>query len=229
MKMPHRMGTGDERTDGGAVDRRRGRTRFVRFAALALAFGLVGCGTATSPPIATSGVTVAPAGVTLYTLGSQTFTASVADISNQSVNWSVQEGANGGTITSAGVYTAPAVLGTFHVVATSASDATKIGTAAVTVTVLPVGRPIAISPAAAVLSIGSGVTFTATINGGSSQGVTWTVQEGAAGGTISSSGAYAAPNTPGTFHVVATSIADQTISGTATVVVQSGGSAVTVN
>src|SRR5215472_4271380 len=53
---------------------------------------------------------------------------------NSAVNWSVQEGPAGGTITSDGSYTAPAITGTFHVIATSASDANKNAAASVTVT-----------------------------------------------------------------------------------------------
>jgi hypothetical protein len=47
--------------------------------------------------------------------------------------------------------------------------------------------------------------------------VTWTVQEGAAGGTITNTGLYVAPTTPGTFHVIATSAADSTNSASAVV------------
>jgi hypothetical protein len=49
------------------------------------------------------------------------------------VTWSVQEGASGGAITPAGVYTAPNGVGTYHVVATSVADGTKTATATVTV------------------------------------------------------------------------------------------------
>jgi hypothetical protein len=53
--------------------------------------------------------------------------------------------------------------------------------------------------------------------------VTWTVREGAAGGSITSAGVYTAPQSTGTFHVVATSAADNTNSLAATItVVQSG-------
>ena len=44
--------------------------------------------------------------------------------------------------------------------------------------------------------------------------VTWSVQEGAAGGSVDASGRYTAPGTPGTFHVVATSVADASKSAT---------------
>jgi hypothetical protein len=51
--------------------------------------------------------------------------------------------------------------------------------------------------------------------------VTWAVSEGAAGGTIDTSGEYTAPSFSGTFHVVATSVADPRRSATATVTVTS--------
>jgi hypothetical protein len=56
----------------------------------------------------------------------------VTGSSNQAVTWSIQEGA-GGSITSGGVYTAPASAGVFHVIATASADATKSDTAEITV------------------------------------------------------------------------------------------------
>jgi hypothetical protein len=49
--------------------------------------------------------------------------------------------------------------------------------------------------------------------------VTWSVREGTGGGSITTAGLYTAPGTPGTFHVVATSVADsrQTTEATVTV------------
>jgi chitinase len=78
-------------------------------------------------------VAVNPQAADLYPGASQTFTASVTGAANQAVVWSVQEGATGGTITNGGVYTAPAIDGTYHVVATSQQDPSK--QTAVTVTV----------------------------------------------------------------------------------------------
>jgi PKD repeat protein len=51
------------------------------------------------------------------------------------VDWSVEEGDAGGTITPEGLYTAPSSPGTFHVVATSKSDPSKRATAAVSVAI----------------------------------------------------------------------------------------------
>jgi hypothetical protein len=48
-------------------------------------------------------------------------------------------------------------------------------------------------------------------------GVTWSVQEGAAGGTIDANGRYTAPAAAGTYHVIATSKADTNRTATAIV------------
>ncbi|HEX8539989.1 MAG TPA: hypothetical protein VF664_21180, partial [Cystobacter sp.] len=128
-----------------------------------------------------------------------------------------------GTITSTGVYTAPAQAGTFTVVATNALDTTKKDTAEVTVTP---AIHITLTPASATVLTGGSVTFTAEVTGATDTSVTWSIQEGDAGGTITSAGVYTAPAQAGTFTVVATSVADPTKKGTATVTVpaaQAGG------
>src|SRR5205823_4807157 len=81
------------------------------------------------------GVTVAirPSSVTLPLGGTQTFTATVMGTTDTAVTWSIQEGTQGGTITSEGVYTAPSATGMFHVVASSQADTSKSATATVTV------------------------------------------------------------------------------------------------
>lgn len=82
-------------------------------------------------------VTITPPDTNLLAGGAQTFTAAVLVTGGAStaVTWSVQEGATGGAVTTAGVYTAPAISGTFHVVATSQADPTM--SAKATVTVVP--------------------------------------------------------------------------------------------
>jgi hypothetical protein len=84
------------------------------------------------------------------------------------------------------------------------------------------GLQVSLSAPSVVLAPGATFNFTATVSGaasGQSTAVTWSVQEGAAGGTIDANGKYTAPSTPGTYHVVATSVADATIAATATVTV----------
>jgi hypothetical protein len=110
------------------------------------------------------------------------------------------------------VYTAPVSAGTYHVVATSVADVTKSGSSTVTV---QIGVNVTPNPAAADVCLTA--QFSASVVGSSNQAVTWSVLEGATGGTVSTSGLYTAPSTPGTYHVVATSVADNTKSGSATV------------
>ena len=141
------------------------------------------------------------------------------------VTWSVQEGAAGGSVDASGRYTAPGNPGTFHVVATSVADTSKSAQATVTVTAAP-NITVSIAPSSASTPAGGTLSFTASVTGlgsGQSSAVSWSVQEGATGGTINGAGTYTAPSSPGTFHVIATSVADNTefASGTVTVTAQS--------
>ncbi len=161
-------------------------------------------------------VTVSPTAATLLTGATRTFAATVTGSTNTAVTWAVQEGTAGGAITGSGVYTAPASTGTFHVIATSVADTSKRATATVTVSASPaVG--VTISPTTSTLLTGATRTFAATVTGSTNTAVTWAVQEGTAGGAITGSGVYTAPASTGTFHVIATSVADTSKRATATV------------
>ncbi len=85
------------------------------------------------------------------------------------------------------------------------------------------GVVVSVSPqASSVLPQGT-ANFTATVTGtptGQSTAVTWSVQE-SGGGAIDGTGHYTAPSTTGTFHVVATSVANPSRSGLAAVTVTS--------
>ena len=108
---------------------------------LALLGLLVACG-GSNPPVA---ISVSPAGATVFASDTAdgwppqtaTFTATVTHTSNTAVNWSVSP-ANGGSITSGGVYTAPTAAvglpGSATITATSQADTTKTATATVTIT-----------------------------------------------------------------------------------------------
>ncbi len=178
------------------------------------------CGGGGDNPPAPAGVavTVSPATPSVVVNGNQTFTATVTGSTTTTVTWTVQEGASGGTITSGGVYTAPASTGTYHVIATSTADASKKATATVTVTAAPVVA-VTVSPTTPSVVVNGNQTFTATVTGSTNTAVTWTVQEGASGGAITSGGVYTAPASTGTYHVIATSVADSSKSATATVTV----------
>ncbi|HXP80566.1 MAG TPA: kelch repeat-containing protein [Verrucomicrobiae bacterium] len=76
---------------------------------------------------------------------------------------------------------------------------------------------VTISPSSVNLPTNGSQQFAATVTGASDTSVTWTILEGAAGGTISGSGLYLAPGAVGVYHVIATSNADPTQSATAAV------------
>jgi hypothetical protein len=160
-------------------------------------------------------INIIPASLTLRQGAHQLFTATVLGTTNTAVTWSVQEAA-GGSITNAGLYTAPSSAGTFHVVATSEADPSKSSVATVTV---PAGGALQLNPSTLGLTPGQERQFYAIVNGFVVNDVNWTVVEGAAGGQISDQGVYTAPNTLGTFHITASSIGDPSNSATATAVV----------
>lgn len=75
---------------------------------------------------------------------------------------------------------------------------------------------ISISPASPIVAPGGTVAFQATVTGSSNQQVTWS----ASLGSITSDGDYTAPTATGTYTVVATSVADPSVTALASVSVQ---------
>lgn len=181
---------------------------------------LCACGahtTTTQPSAQGVAVTVSPGAVRLAPGGTQTFASVVTGTANVSVTWSVTEGSAGGSVSSTGSYVAPGTNGTYHVVATSNADSSKSATA--TVTVATPAVTVAVAPIGATVAPGGTQAFTATVSNATNTSVTWSVLEGAAGGTVSTAGLYTAPATQGTYHVVATSVATPTASATVAVAV----------
>jgi Domain of unknown function (DUF1929)/Glyoxal oxidase N-terminus len=88
---------------------------------------------------------------------------------------------------------------------------------------------VAVSPGSFSMFTSSRQQFTAQVTGTTDFAVVWTVQEGSAGGSVDSNGLYTSPGTTGTFHVVATSHANPTRSGVATVTVRPAAINVTIN
>ena len=132
-------------------------------------------------------------------------------------HWSVQEGAAGGSITSAGLYTAPTAAGTFHVIATSQATPSQTATATVTipaVTMLATRTQLTIAPGENV-PLRPYVEVFGTVN----TGIAWAVREGAAGGSITPAGDYTTPGSSGTYHVVATSQANGLATATITITI----------
>lgn len=220
------------------------RSRFTAAICLSIISFLLfslGCGGGTSnnnpnPPGQGGGgqsvvsIAISPTSATVSAGGTQQFQATVTGSSNTAVQWQVNNVTGGnaqtGTISTAGLYTAPQTTMPLQVTVTAVAnaDSTKTASAAVTVNPVPVAM-IVVAPPTATLAAGSQQQFTATVSGLQNQSVTWSV-DGVNGGngtvgTVSSSGLYTAPSSAGTHTVTATSVADISKSASAAVSVVS--------
>jgi hypothetical protein len=169
--------------------------------------------------------------VTVDTGNQQSFTANVTGTTNTSVTWNVAGGAANGTITQAGVYTAPASVpnpAQVTVTAKSTADATKSGNATVTV---QSNASVQVLPAAVTLQVNGQQQFSANVTGLTNPGVVWSVVGGSANGQIDGTGFYRAPGlvpNPAQVAIKATSVMDATKFGTATVTVIAAVPSITV-
>ena len=218
--------------------------------------------TSVSDPVASASVTItvlaitltitAPASTVQFGDSVPNIVATVAnDPAGKGVNWSVESCGltdcgsvsamstpSGGAVT----YTAPntpvASDTVVNIVATSISDSTKSGAAAITIKAITVS----VTPVSGFIPVGAtpalnATTFTATVTyDTSSQGVTWSLTQGAspstpctsACGTITPNGAtatYAAPAaipTNSSVNVTATSVTDSTKIATAVITLTNG-------
>lgn len=210
-----------------------------------LLLSIVGCGGGSSnsnngdngnggggnnPPPAIS-VTISPTSATVSAGGTQQFQATVTGSTNTAVQWEVNQTPGGnsptGTISSSGLYTAPATTTPLQVTVTAVSQANTSKSASAPVTVNPINTPppitVTVSPTTANLAVSTNQQFTATVTGTNNTSVTWSV-DGVTGGnttvgTINTSGLYAAPATAGGHTVTATSVADTSKSASAAVAV----------
>ena len=116
--------------------------------ALIAVVALTGCGgggggNSPNDPTGPVSISISPTTATLSPGDNQVFTATVTGTNNNAVAWEIEEGSEGGTITtltaSTARYTAPDVWNTFHIKVTSQADRTKSATA--TVSVRPPGPP----------------------------------------------------------------------------------------
>ncbi|NPC48143.1 hypothetical protein D7X99_31365 [Corallococcus sp. AB032C] len=181
---------------------------------------LIGALAACSDPD-TGPVTVTPKNVTVKAGEKATFSAAVKDAKDPRVLWSVEGGDSHGTISSSGIYTAPAEAGTYTVVATNAVDTSKKDSATVKVEAAPTPTVIVkVTPETVTIGQGTVTDLTAEVSGSSITAVQWAVEGGDENGTVSSAGRYTAPNKAGTFSVTATSVADPTKKGSASITVE---------
>jgi hypothetical protein len=179
------------------------------------------------PPVA---VTITPTTAQVVAGKQHQYTATVTGTTNTAVTWQLSgAGCSGtacGTITTAGLYTAPAVVPSPALVqlkATSVADPTKSATATATVVE---GVAVNITPTSAQVVTGAQQQFTVSVTGTTTTSVTWSVAgagcSASACGTITSTGLYTAPNTipkPAQVIVTATSTADSSKAASATVTI----------
>jgi trimeric autotransporter adhesin len=180
-------------------------------------------------------VTVAPSTATVVVSALQQYTATVTGNANTGVNWFVNGAAGGnstvGTISTTGVFQAPAAVpspATVTISAISQVDDTTTGTAQATIANPSVTITVTVSTNPPVTQVYTGTVqpFTATVTGTTNTAVTWYV-EGAQGGdatfgTIDTSGNYTAPASvpsPATVTIEAVSQADATAIGVAQVTI----------
>lgn len=191
--------------------------------ALAMTLGFAACGGVSGgTPASEVSVTLNQSSANLAPGATAQFTATVHGTNDTTVTWSVDTIVGGnstvGTITTAGLYTAPSQSGTHTVTATSAANATKSASAMVSV-----GGTATITPAAALVAPGATEQFSADIQGSGGTTFTWSV-DGVAGGnstigTVTSTGLYTAPNATGAHTVKATSAANTSIGATSAITV----------
>ena len=187
-------------------------------------------------------VTVAPSNVNmqlsvhnLSTAASSTLNlaqyVSVTGTPNTGLIWTVQS-TNGGTVSSAGLYTAPSQAGTYIVQVTSAANTGQSDLLFITV----VTATISITPTSISLARSGTGTFGYSLKvvGSTDNSISWYASDASGnqlpgavagstaqpdGSSITSAGLYTAPPTAGTYYVTVASNALPTVKATATVTV----------
>ena len=213
-------------------------TRATFLALLAAGAWTLGCGGGGAvapppPPPPSITVSVTPPSSSVL-LGNQvTFTATVTNTADTTVSWSVNGIAGGnlnvGAISSAGVYTAPADLppaATVQITATSHADATKSGSANVTITSDII---LALAPNPSNVELGATQQFQVSVTSSGHPDTTarWSLSGAAcpgACGTLDSSGTFTAPGilpSPASVTITAQSVADSSKQVSAAVTITS--------
>jgi len=204
-----------------------GSTRTVFVALLTTGAWTQGCGGGGAssavpppPPPPSIAVTVTPKNGSVLLGNTATFSATVTNTTDTSVNWSVNGMAGGSpvvcTITHDGVYTSPADLpspANVQIAATSHADVTKSDSAAVTVT-SDISLSVTPNPASVELGAVQGFHTTVASSGHPDTAVRWSVSgAGCASGcgAVDASGNYPAPPilpSPPSVTLTAQSVAD---------------------
>jgi RHS repeat-associated protein len=183
--------------------------------------------TAAAPPNLSGSATITlwpPAGVTVTpgtssVSGGQTkqLTGTPNNGSNLGVTWSISP-AGMGSISAAGLYTAPPTVYANQTVTVTATSVADGSTGIATINLVP-AVSLTVAPASATLGPSERQQFTANISGAWNSSVAWSISPANAG-SITAAGVYIAPSSisgTSTVTITATSTVDPTKTGTATV------------
>ncbi len=163
---------------------------------------------------------VVPTSAALVIGTSRQFSDTVRNASNTGVVWQVNGTPGGdatvGTITAAGLYSAPsAVPSPATVSVTAVLDADSTSSASAVVTVTPPQVTVSISPGSVAVQPGGTQQLTATVSNTANKGVIWEVNGAIGGssatGTITPAGLYTAPSAlPSPAIIIVTAVSAQT-------------------
>ncbi len=148
--------------------------------------------------------------------------AHVTGATDPGVLWEIEE-EDGGSITSAGVYTAPEWPGTFHLVARSREYPEAASRASVAVT-FPTDL-VRLTPAFSYVTTAQTLQLEGIIPESGHHkrkwptDVEWSILEGDFGGSVDENGVYSPPPTAGTYHVIARAAFSDRYAAMATVTV----------
>jgi hypothetical protein len=210
----------------------RAKVQLVSLVALTVAglMSLAACGGGssgtTTPPTPTpssNGLTIYPSIASVPVGGTADFTGYVPSDATAAITWAVS-GSSNGSITGAGVYTAPTSVPSPAAVAVTATSGNFSATAVVTLTA---AQGLVVNPAVASVAAGSTTQFSATMNSNVITNATWEVNGTIGGdgvhGTIDVNGNYTAPLTPppGGSTVITAMVAGNSGTSTVTVVFSS--------
>jgi hypothetical protein len=175
-----------------------------------------GSATITIPAVT---VSAAPKVSSVILGASQQFTATVTNATNTSVTWNLS---GPGSLSSSGLYTAPATLNTPSTATVQAvSQADPYKTMSITFSIPAV--TVGISPQSPTVMLGATQQFTAAVGSATNTAVTWSMT---GVGTVSNTGLYTAPSTlttPSSATVIATSVADPSKSASTTITIPAVG------
>lgn len=165
------------------------------------------------------GLAVSPSSPAVRVGEQASLTATPLEDITREPEWEIEEPHGGGFLNSRGfqvTYVAPVSAGRYHLILRATRPDGSHVKSVEEIRVLPDPQ---IDPIQARVAPGGSLAFTARMKGLPRNTVTWKVEE-AGGGTIGEDGSYRAPQTPGTYHVTATSTLDREAVAMASVVVE---------